>query len=91
MFTYLFVPNPNSLNKFSELADEIENKPPLGYFTKIKEVLSGVNATGTPIFDIGNYAGFSGSIFTPIRTGITWLLWLFFGVVIFNRFRHIEL
>ena len=90
MFTYLFVPNPDSLNKFAQLGDEIQNKPPLGYFTQIKNVLSGVNASGTPVFDIGNYSAFSG-IFGPLRTGISWLLWLFFGVVIFNRLRYLEL
>lgn len=91
LFLYLLVPQSDSFDKFSTLGQEIENKPPIGYFTQIKSILSNVNASGTPVFDIGNYSAFSASIFTPLRTGISWLLWLFFAVVIFNRVRHLEL
>lgn len=91
LFTYLFIPEINSFDKFSTLSQQIQNKPPIGYFTQIKNTLSGVNASGTPVFDIGNYEPFKNSIFTPLRIGLSWLLWLFFAVVIFNRLRHLEL
>jgi len=88
---YLFIPSSDAFDKFSTLSQEIENKPPIGYFTQIKSALSNVNASGTPVFDIGNYSAFTNNIFSPLRTGMAWLLWLFFAVVIFNRLRHLEL
>jgi len=90
-FAYLFIPSTDSFNRFTTLRNEIGNKPPIGYFTQIKNVLSSVNASGTPVFNIGNYTPLNNSIFTPLKTGLTWLLWLFFIVVIFNRIRHLDL
>ena len=91
VFLYLFVPSTDSFNRFTTISEQIGNKPPIGYFTQIKNVLSNINASGTPVFNIGNYTPLNNSIFTPLKTGMTWLLWLFFTVVIFNRIRHLNL
>jgi len=88
---WLFLPDSAVLNKFSTLADEIKNKPPIGYYYAIKDVLSGFNSTSTPAFQLASVGPLTENIFNPLKTGISFILWLIFAFWIFNRIRHFEL
>jgi hypothetical protein len=89
LLQYLFQPSANSLNQFNNLITSVENKPPIGYFYAVKNALSGLNASGTPAFVLENASStLNTPIFTPLKTGIGWILWLFFGFWVFNRIRH---
>jgi len=78
------VPTSTSLNQFSNLKDLITTKPPFGYWTSIKNYLNNLSSTSTPAFtltaEIGNI-----TIFNTLKTGLTWILWLFFGFWIIKR------
>lgn len=86
---WLFVPSQSVLNQFSNLTADISQKPPIGYFTSIKNALSGLTSS-TPAFtiNVSSTDPVATKFFTPIRTGLIWILWLAFAFWIFNRFRH---
>lgn len=92
VLVYLFVPDSNTLNKFNDLTAGISDKVPIGYFTRIKEELSGFSST-TPVFtlDIDENEPVYTEFFDPIRTGLSWILWFAFAFWIFHRFRHFNL
>lgn len=73
------------------LLNLIKMKPPVGYFYSGINAWGGLNASGTPAVSLPSYGPIQTYIFTPIRTGLIFILWLIFGVWIFHRFRHIEL
>jgi hypothetical protein len=88
---WLFVPSPATLNQFSTLGDTLKNKPPMGYFYRVKDALV-FSATSTPAFNLENASTtLAASIYNPLKSGITFLLWLAFGFWIFNRIRHLDL
>jgi len=91
LFTWLFIPDAEILNKYSNLAEGIKNKPPIGYYYAIKDVLSGFNSTTTPAFELAQVSSLTNNIFNPLKTGISFILWLIFGFWLFNRIRHFEL
>jgi len=85
VITYLFVPTETSLNKFTQLKDIIANKPPFGYFTSVKNYLNNLNATSTPAFTFAEMGAINLSIFQPLKTGLTWILWIFFAFWVIKR------
>lgn len=88
---WLFVPSPATLNQFTTLGDTLKNKPPMGYFYRIKDALV-FSATSTPAFNLENASTtLAASIYNPLKTGITFLFWLVFGFWIFNRIRYLDL
>lgn len=86
---WLFIPSQSVLNQFSNLTADISLKPPIGYFTSIKNALSGFTSS-TPAFTINVNSDdpVNTTFFNPIRTGLIWILWLAFAFWIFHRFRH---
>jgi hypothetical protein len=92
LLTFLFVPNSDTLNKFSTLTSGITTKAPLGYFTSITEAI-GDFSSSSPAFalDIDENDPFYTTFLDPIRTGLTWILWLALAFWIFHRFRHFNL
>jgi hypothetical protein len=88
---FLFVPNSDTLNRFSTLGDAIKTKAPVGYFYSIKNALSAINSTTTKAFNLTQYASITDNVFGPLRTGLGIILWLFFGVWLFKRLQHFEL
>lgn len=91
VFYFLFKPSQTTFESLTTIKDRIINKPPIGYFTIIKDKISNltVGTSTYAIIDASTTEAFSG-IFNPIKTGFTWFLWLFFGFFVFNRFRHFE-
>jgi hypothetical protein len=89
VITYLFFPSQASLNQFSQLKDIVANKPPFGYFTSIKNSLNSLNSTSTPAFvltsEIENI-----DIFGTLKTGLTWILWIFFGFWVIKRIARLD-
>jgi len=89
--SWAFYPNPNSFDKFSTLADQLKDRAPFGYFTSGKNALLGLNATSsTPAYTLATSSPIMATIFTPLRTGLTWVF-LFGGVVwIYKRVTHVN-
>jgi hypothetical protein len=92
VLTWLFVPSPASFTQFINLKSAIENKPPFGYFTAIKTSLSSltVGTTSLMLVNASTTQAFS-AIFSPLRTGLVWILWLMFAFWIFHRLRNLQI
>lgn len=90
LFQYLFKPKPNVLDKWQNIKVLLENKPPLGYFVLVKNVLSGIS-TSTPAFQLAQATAVNENIFNPLKTGLSFVLYLIFGIWIFKRIAHLEL
>ena len=98
MLTYLFYPQTDVFNQFSLLSGVIKNKPPIGYVYGFITVITDVSATADQNFNIPTSMGLNTStnpfftnIFNPIRTGMGWILWIAFAVVMIKRFQHFNL
>jgi hypothetical protein len=87
IITYLFIPSSESLNLYQNLLDPIKSKAPFGYFTLLKDALTGLGES-TPAFDL-NVEGFG--FFGMIKTGLVWIIWLWVGVGVFKRLAHLEI
>lgn len=91
LFVFLFVPSDDVFNKFSQLKDDIKDHAPFGYFTSAYSALLGLNGSSTPIFILSQVTPISTYIFTPIRTGLSWLLWFFALIFLYKRLTKIHI
>ena len=89
---WLFYPSADSLNLFATLSDTYSQKPPFGYFTAYYGALNSLQSGTSTIvlMDASSTEAFS-PIFSPIRTGLAWLIPLLFAVWVMIRFKHLEL
>jgi hypothetical protein len=90
LFNYLFIPSQSSVNRFGNLTDTLNKKPPIGYFTAIKTAFNSIATTTTSTFALADISAITGSPVALLRTGLTWILWIVLGFWIFNRFRHFD-
>jgi hypothetical protein len=98
VFSYLFIPNQeqqqNIQNRFSSFQDIIKSKPPLGYFYKIKDALNQNitigNATTTQVLNTSTTQAFS-AVFSPLKTGLNWVLWLAAGSWVFIKIKNLNI
>lgn len=89
VISYLFYPSQASLTQFSNLKDMIITKPPFGYFTSIKSYLNNLSSTSTPAFSLTSAIG-NIAIFDTLKTGLAWILWLFFGFWVIKRIARFD-
>lgn len=88
---YLFYPTDIASNKLNELIDSIKNKPPIGYISGVITGLGAIDINATPTLTFASFTPVSNYIFTPLRTGLAWVLWIAFMFLLFKRFQHFEL
>lgn len=88
---FLFFPSSTSLNRFINLKDEIQNKPPFGYATAYISVLDDLNSSASSSFMLSIEDNISNNIFSPLREGLVKIIWFCFAVWVFNRLRHLDL
>lgn len=88
--TYVFVPDSNTFTRFAGLYTAIENKPPFGYVTKIKNALAGVGASTTPAFDFGNIP-FIATIFEPLKLLMITGLWIIYALFLMGRLDKLDI
>lgn len=88
---FLFFPSPDALNNFNFLWTTIQNKPPFGYVPQTITALKSLGASTTPAFSIGTIP-FMDTIFTPLKEGISGLMWFLFAIVFYRgRLRHLDI
>ena len=88
VIVWAFFPSESSINRFADLADDIENKPPIGYFTEMKDTINNLNiGTASVSYDTSAIAG----IVNPLKTGLSFILWFLLGVWLFKRIAHLDL
>ncbi len=86
MSQFLFVPATTSVANFQNLTTTFQQKAPFAYFYAISDTLSSLSSTSTPAFTLATTTGaLNTSIFQPLKTGLTWILWLMFGVFCIKR------
>jgi hypothetical protein len=89
VLTFLFVPTQKTLTQYSNLKDLVITKPPFGYYNSIKTAIAGLTSTTTPAFSLT--ASISDiSIFGTLKTGLAWILWIFFSFWIIKRIARFE-
>ena len=91
VLAYLFVPSPSSFNQFFGLFDSIKNKPPVGYFYAVQSAMAELSSSSTPAVAVSIYPDFITSIFSPVRTGLIIVLWIFLAFWIFHRIKSLNL
>jgi hypothetical protein len=72
----LVVPKQTTLQKFANLGDIIKEKPPFGYFFAFYDAFNDLSTT-TPAVVLVGIDALSDDITTPVKTGLTWILYLF--------------
>ena len=79
---WAFIPDSASFNQFGGLLDIVKEKPPIGYFTQIKESFTSLaSGSATITWDLTAIEG----ITTPLKTGIAWLAWILWAVWLLTR------
>lgn len=88
--TFLFLPTPDSLNKFALLWREIQQIPPFSIFATVQNIRSGIDdGNVTPAFTMPAIP-FQNEIFAPLRTGVASVIWVLFGFAVYTRFKYLE-
>lgn len=85
---YLFKPSTTSFNLIIGLKDEIKYKPPFGYFYAIQSAFELSTTTPAYTWDIPEVMS---DTFAPIKTGISWLLWIIFAFWVVRTFGKLQL
>lgn len=101
VFTFLFAPGQDTIDKFSALQDMIASKPPFGYvsvFSDAINTLSTASSTTSTAFSTvtsSNYLELDEwtdlEFFGTVRTYLGYIIWGLFIFYIFLRFRHFSL
>jgi hypothetical protein len=76
---YIFKPDILNFQNFSNLKTILETKAPFSYFYSIKNSLNFLSSTSTPAFVLADTGGINTGIFQPLKTGLSWILWIFFA------------
>jgi len=88
LFQYLFVPDPAIWDNFKGLQTDLASKPPFGYVQSISTAFGGLVSSSTPTTSGFNVLSGVSTIFTGLKTLLSWVLWLIFGFWVFNKFRN---
>ena len=88
---FAFIPSQNVFNGFLSLKNEIQNKPPFGYIALLITAFNDVSSETSPAFTLASEDNITDNIFTPIKTGLAWLLWFAFGIWLYKRVRSIDI
>jgi len=101
LFQYLFVPDNQYMNNFTNLKSRVENKPPFGYVTvfttQIQNLSTATSTTSTAFDSISSAQNMqlasiaTLSIFDWLRTAFGWFLWVAFVFYIYHRFKNFSL
>lgn len=87
---FTFVPSEDAFNQFTSLYERIENKPPFGYVTSLKNSLSGVSDSAAAAFDFGDIP-FQTQIFDPFKAIMIIGLWLLYALFFMGRVNKLDI
>jgi hypothetical protein len=89
---WAFYPTQDSIEQYNDFISLIQAKAPIGYFYSAKDSLTGLSATSTSnVFDIDIPYSLKRYIFTPFDVAIAGILWFFFLINFYKRFKTIQL
>jgi len=90
LFQYLFVPPQSAWNGFKQLRTDLEDKPPFGYITSAISAISGLSDAASSTVDLPDLSALDDDFFTPIKTFLSWVLYVLTGFWVYNKFRHFK-
>lgn len=88
---WTFYPSQQVISRFYSLLELIQSKPPIGYFSIIKQNISNISATSTPAFSVVIPAHLKSLIFDPFDTAIAVIIWIYFVFMFYKRLKHIQI
>lgn len=89
---WAFYPTEDSVNQYRDFISQLQSKAPVGYFYTATDSLNNISATSTNnIFDIDIPYSLKRYIFTPFDIAIAGILWFFFLINFYKRFKTIQL
>lgn len=95
VLVWLFYPSNYSIDRFASLKDTLESKSPFGYFLSIKNSLSSLSSSGVESFDLSS--SFEDNnindeiLFSTIKTGLGWCIWLLFSIWFIRRIKDFHI
>lgn len=78
-------PKDGTLEKYANLQTVLEGKAPFAYFFDVRNALNSFNASSSPVFSLSTAGDITTDIFSPLKTGLTWILWIFFGFWVIRK------
>jgi len=91
IIVWAFFPDQAQLEKFGNLYNLIQNKPPLGYFYLTQTELGNLEIGTASVSFMANSITIIEPIINPLRTGLAWILWFLLALYLFKRISHLEL
>lgn len=91
VLVYLFVPKYDDLFQYTGIYNDLIKKAPFGYFKIVKDGISGISTSTESAYSLPDLSSMDDTLFSPIKSGISILLWCLLGFWLFSRVRHIEL
>jgi len=91
LFVYLFSPSADVFNRFNTLKDDLKDHAPFGYFTSAYNSLSALSGSSTPAFALAEVTPIMTYIFTPLKTGLSWLIWIVALIFLYKRLTNIHI
>lgn len=86
---WAFVPPQVAFEIWGQLSSVLVLKPPIGYFTLIKETFLSINQNASSTYAFPALAQLS--FFQQVRAMLVLMIWFAFGFYVFNRLRHLQL
>lgn len=87
----LFIPKTSDMEQFNSLYNDIKDKPPIGYFGLVTDAINSISTSTTSTFALADLSSMESTFLSPLKAGVSFLLWLIFTFWLFHRFRHFEL
>lgn len=87
----LFAPTQSAVDNFNNLRELMKTKAPWGYWYTVNDNLKNISATTTPIISVTIPSSLRTYIFSPFDIGIAGILWFFFLINFYKRFKHVQL
>ena len=87
---WAFTPSSDSWDQFITLKDDLKEKAPFGYFTGAIAAIGGIEGSSTPSFSIATSSPLMNYIFSPLRTGLLWLIYFAALLWIYKRVTKIN-
>lgn len=84
-------PSEGLINSYTSLLETIQSKPPIGYFTIVKNSITGLNASSTPEVEIVIPTQLKTIFFDPIDVALGSILWAAFAFLFYKRLKHITI
>jgi len=87
---FLFIPDSSVVAKYQALKDNILSRVPFGYFPLVKNALLSASASSTPVYTYIMPVARQ-PLFGSLRTGLAAILYLWWIIHMFHRFKSIQL